>query len=348
VAHRLLRAKIMMRAIASAIGCIALLAACGPASKGHGDDSSGDDDSGPTADAPACAAESASAMEVKRPVDIIWVIDNSGSMSEEEQRIRDNMNSFAQTIAASGVDYHVIVIAAVSHITVPPPLGGSPRLLQLDIEIDSHNALQKTVEAYPMYSSFLRPDSVKHIVAVSDDESDWSKAMFEQQMATLANPGFGTDWRFNAVVAEAPPFAFGNHCFALSAAVGQVYLDLRVAHNGLFYSLCDTNWDPLFTALAQSVTSGLSLPCTYALPAPPPGMTLDPMKVNFVYTPTGAAPQTIPNVGSMAACTGTPGWYYDNPAMPAQIILCPSTCTSLQGDATGKVTIELGCGTVFQ
>ena len=78
-----------------------------------------------------------------------------------------------------------------------------------------------------------------------------SKAHFETQLAALTAPGFGTDWRLHAVVAEAPPFDFTSHCFALAAAVGTTYINLQQAHNGLFYSLCDTNWTPLFTALAS-------------------------------------------------------------------------------------------------
>jgi hypothetical protein len=94
------------------------------------------------------------------------------------------------------------------------------------------------------------------------------------------------------------------------------------------------------------VTEGLTLPCTFDIPEPPVGQTLDPMLVNFVYTPTGGSPITIPNVGSMAGCAGGPGWYYDNPAMPTQIIVCPATCSVLEGDATGTVSVEFGCSTV--
>jgi hypothetical protein len=276
------------------------------------------------------------------------VIDNSGSMSEEEARVQNNMNAFAQSIANSGVDYHVIVIADTSHIDVPPPLGGSAELLAIDVNIDSHDALQKLIETYPMYQAFLRPDSVKHIIAVSDDESGESQSTFETQVAGLAAPGFGTDWRFHAVVAEAPPYDFNSHCFTLSAAVGTTYIHLQQAHGGQFFSLCDTDWSPLFTTLAQSVTQGLALPCTFAIPSPPAGEVLDPNEVNFVYTPSGGVPSTVANVGGPSGCNGGPGWYYDDPMTPTQIIVCPATCTALQADPTGNVSVEFGCGTVFQ
>jgi hypothetical protein len=339
------------------IGCIAvaaiLILGCGPKPSTGDDAPPGDDGTTPDAedvpngpDAPACASDDVAADEVVLPVDIIWVIDNSGSMDEEESRIQNNMNAFANSIAASGTDYHVIVIADTSHINVPPPLGGSPEFLAVNVNINSHDALERIVTTYPMYQAFLRPDSIKHIVAVTDDESDWSRATFEAQLAALTAPGFGTTWKFHAVVAEAPPFDFSSPCFALSADVGAIYMDLQAAHGGLFFSLCSTDWSPLFTTLAESVTQGLSLPCVFDIPPPPDGSALDPNQVNFVYTNGSGAAVTIPNVGSMAGCTGD-GWYYDNPSAPTQIIVCPMTCDTLEADPAGMVSVEFGCATII-
>src|SRR5436190_2117535 len=82
---------------------------------GGGDDDDDDVDAAiiDNTDAAECAAEAVTAAEAVRPVDILWVIDNSGSMDAEEQRVQDNMNTFAATIGNSGVDYHVIVITDV-------------------------------------------------------------------------------------------------------------------------------------------------------------------------------------------------------------------------------------------
>lgn len=329
--------------------CAALIG-CGPAPKMEGgDDSSAGDDTTVVPDSAPCAATAASAMEVRRPSDIIWVIDNSGSMDEEEQRVQDNMNVFAQAIAGSGIDYHVIVITDTTHISVPPPLGGSPQLLQVNINVQSTDALQRMIEAYPQYQSFLRADALKHLVVVTDDESDWSKAMFESQVAALPAPGFGTDWKLHAVVAEDLGISLPvGHCFGLAASPGLIYIALQQARMGLFYSLCDTNWTPLFTALGQAVSQGGSLPCTFGLPDPPNGQSLDPSKVNFQYTATGGQPATLPNLGTLAGCGTNHGWYYDDPAAPTQILACPATCNTLKADSTGKVEVTFGCATVIE
>src|SRR5262245_28781818 len=128
-----------------AVVCAALIGGCSQAERGPGTDGgvgggggggggSGEDMGGGGGnngglDADICKSSDVKAMSAKLPVDIIWVIDNSGSMGEEEGYIKTNLNSFSSSIAASGVDYHVIVIADTSHITVPPPLGGSPQFL---------------------------------------------------------------------------------------------------------------------------------------------------------------------------------------------------------------------------
>ncbi len=325
-----------------------IMLGCGPsASRPPGTGDPVDGATGPIVDAAACATETAAASTVIRPVDIIWVIDNSGSMDAEEARVQSNMNGFASSIAASGTDYHVIVINDTSHVNVPPPLGGSPELLNVNVNIDSHNALENLVAAYPTYQSFLRPTSVKHIVVVSDDESGWSKATFESQLGALTAPGFGTGWRLHAVVAESPPYIQG-HCFLLSAAAGSTYISLQTAHNGTFFSLCETNWSPLFATLAQSVTQGLALPCTFSIPAPTSGQSIDPTHVNFVYTPTNGQPQTIANARPAARCNGGPGPYYDNPAPPTEILTCPATCSTLGSDPGGTVSVQFGCATVIQ
>ena len=56
------------------------------------------------------------AWDSKKPeragVDIIFVVDNSHSMGDEIQKTLANINTFADTIASSGVDYQVIMLSA--------------------------------------------------------------------------------------------------------------------------------------------------------------------------------------------------------------------------------------------
>lgn len=294
-----------------------------------------------------CSALEVSAQPVTRPADIVWVIDNSGSMEVEEGRVQDNMNAFAEDIAASGVDYHVVIITNRDHVEVPPPLGGSDRLLEIDQDVDSHDALELVIQTYPQWHAFLRPDAIKHFVAVSDDESDMSQAEFERGLADLDDPGFADGFVFHAVVAESPPWDWNSPCFVLAAAIGATYIDLQEDHGGVFYSLCESDWTPLFDALSGNVAELSALPCTYEIPAPDDGDAIDYGAVNFVYTPEGDDSVTIPYVGAEGDCDADGGWYYDDAGAPSLIHACPTTCDTLAAEA-GSVEVAFGCATLLE
>ncbi|HSO34260.1 MAG TPA: vWA domain-containing protein [Labilithrix sp.] len=83
------------------------------------------------------------------------------------------------------------------------------------------------------------------------------------------------------------------------------------------------------------------LGCTYTLPPPPAGQTLDVNAVNVDYTPAGGPPQTL---AYSADCSNPNGWHYDSATAPTQIVMCANSCSTLQADTTGgKVDIIFGC-----
>lgn len=82
--------------------------------------------------------------------------------------------------------------------------------------------------------------------------------------------------------------------------------------------------------------------CQYLIPV---GGKADPGKVNVLFTPDGGGEGTlIKQVPDAASCLGQIGWYYDNPASPSQIMLCPAAC-DLVTNQKGKVEVVLGCKT---
>jgi hypothetical protein len=79
----------------------------------------------------------------------------------------------------------------------------------------------------------------------------------------------------------------------------------------------------------------------------PPVGEPDFKSVNVNYTPGGGSKGVIPFVANEAACPATGNaWYYDDPANPTQILLCPSTCQTVSADTMGTVDIVLGCATI--
>jgi hypothetical protein len=80
--------------------------------------------------------------------------------------------------------------------------------------------------------------------------------------------------------------------------------------------------------------------CSYRIPLGGDGGRTDPSKVN-VHLRTGAGTEkTLPLFASPAGCSTGDGWYYDNPAKPENIMLCPATCANL---FNGELRIVVGC-----
>jgi hypothetical protein len=300
----------------------------------------------------ACDGIRSDAQEGTAPLDIVWVIDDSGSMDQEATLVQDGMNMFGGAIDASGItDYHVIVITQMGWVTVPPPLGTDPtHFLFVDQDVQSHDAFQRALERFPDYQSFLRPTATMHFVFVTDDESDTSASSF------LANMQGMLGKEFTAHVIVSPPGSMHREViinvpgcdgpYGQGAANGQQYWDLAAATGGLQLNICSADWDSVFGALTTAVAVPMTIPCLFAIPDPPAGMSFDRNRVNVVYTPGGTSPpgETLPRGND---CSSGAGWMYDDPTAPTQIVLCPDQCMRVEADTTGNVQIELGCQTIL-
>lgn len=86
-----------------------------------------------------------------------------------------------------------------------------------------------------------------------------------------------------------------------------------------------------------------ALACEFLLPPPPAGEVLDVAKVAVNYTPGGGVASQIPKATNAADCGSGDGWYYDNAVTPTKIILCPASCQTVQSDGEAKVDVLFGC-----
>jgi len=297
----------------------------------------------PGTDGGSCASVSVEATPVTAPVDIVWIVDSSSSMRDEALRVQDNLNRFSSDITASGVDHRVVVITDPDYVTVPPPLGSDPaRYRFVSRDVSSNAPLERLLSEWPRYGDFLRPEAVTHFVVVSDDNSDLSGSSFESQMRSR----LGRDFTLDAIVSPGTDLLPCFSALGFAAAPGREYWTLAERTGGLHLSICTADWSSMFEALREAVIVSAALPCSFTVPDPPAGMTFDRDRVNVVHTPAGGAGMTLPRVMSAAACGAAQGWYYDDPAAPTRILLCPGTCDSVDSTA-GRIDIALGCETVI-
>ncbi len=109
------------------------------------------------------------------------------------------------------------------------------------------------------------------------------------------------------------------------------------------------NGDPAaFQSVMASIvgqsTVSHPIPCTFDIPPPPSGQTLDPNLVNVQFKSASGQGERVYRVASANTCdAATGGWYYDNPNAPKQIVLCQSSCSSVVGKTGASVAIEFGC-----
>lgn len=300
---------------------------------------------------PVCAEASGEAKLIGgQGVDIIWAIDSSASMVEEIGWLQANLNNFANYIGSAQVDYHVILIGAslipIFPICVPPPLGGpnctnGPRYLNILDQVGSTDGLERFVANYKHYQSFLRPQTVKHFVIVTDDDSAKPAQWFKDELAKKQNPGFANGFVFNSIVSFGSDPQKGCHT---GADQGDVYLELTQQTGGAKFPICDTNWAPMFQALAKDIVALIPPPCSYQMPTPPDGKKIHPSQIRVTYTDVNGGQTQIPRVADKAACitgnTNGHGFYYDDVKAPTVVTFCDKTCQALAG---GTIKIIFGC-----
>ncbi len=89
---------------------------------------------------------------------------------------------------------------------------------------------------------------------------------------------------------------------------------------------------------ALASISGLALSCAYDIPPPPDGATLDPSRVNVLFTPPEGETEVI--LQSQGGCTT--GWQYST--NQGQVLLCGDTCDRVKA-SNGRLALEFGCTT---
>jgi len=196
---------------------------------------------------------------VTLPADIIFVIDNSGSMGDEIASVEQNINvNFAQIIGSSGVDYQVIMItdhgSSNLEVCIGPPLAntancnGAPgevmnQFYHYDINVQSADSLCIALDTlygtnnggeadeqtlHPEgWSKWLRQNAVKVFVEITDDRvsCNWNGNNFND----------GNDNSQNAQTSQAAAVAVAWDQQLLQLAPAQ--FGTTAARNYQFYSI---------------------------------------------------------------------------------------------------------------
>lgn len=168
----------------------------------------------------------------RAPIDVIFAIDNSGSMAEECESFEQALPGFVERLSGAGVDYRIILVSrhrrddrassseASTSVCVAAPVSGlaacpseSPalaaRFFHHSIKLDAADSFQRLLESFgepdPFglnasgWSEWLRPTARKIFIEVTDADSDLSAGDFTSALQAASPEQFGLN---------APSFVF--------------------------------------------------------------------------------------------------------------------------------------------
>jgi len=211
--------------------------------------------------------------------DIIFVVDNSGSMHVFQNEVANNMNMFMNVFINFGIDYQIAVITTDDEKFIGPvvtPLSPDP-VYDIAVQIAnvgtngsahergllySYRATQPGADAGPT-SSFLRSDALLVFVYISD-ERDYSSGNWTDY-ANYFNSLKGDPAK---VIAHAVAGDYPNGCswtdpntgYTRPIQYGAGYYDIVQYYGGQYYSLCATDWGQQMQSLALNSVVVLDYP----------------------------------------------------------------------------------------
>lgn len=284
--------------------------------------------------------------------DVLFVVDNSGSMSEEQSSLSANLSQFLSYAQANSIDYHIAVTTtdirsnAEGGRFVSGSLGqvnGTPRIItpqtpnglnlfqQFVNQGTNGDGTERGLEAAylalsdPLINThnagFLRTDAALAIIIVSD-EADYSSQQpqfYENFFRNIKGFQNSSMYSFSAVVGTQQPFCNGP---GGNADYGAQYVQVANNSGGVVESICAANWGQ---TLSNIGLNSFGLRRSFTLSSQPVPVTIA-VQVNGTAIPATSA-------------TGMMNWSYD---MGTNSVIFTQGSTPAAG-ATITVTYTVAC-----
>jgi hypothetical protein len=212
------------------------------------------------------------------PIDVLWVIDNSSSMGQEQARVGEAVSAFFSWFTTLNLDYHMGVITTdIVNPIYSGRLVGSPTYIdgstedpsadlsaaiavgEDDMGNESGLRAAELALSEPLLSAenvgFLRSDARLAVIFLSDEpeQSDYDSAHYISFFQTLkADPA---DILISAIVGD-QDVGCANTCDGApeDAQAGNKYLDVVNAFSGVFGSICSCELSPTLDEIGMETT----------------------------------------------------------------------------------------------
>jgi hypothetical protein len=208
-------------------------------------------------------------------VNILWVIDNSGSMAEERQSVIDNTDRFMRTFTSQTLlKWNMGLIS--TDVAQPPFIGFTPETRVDNTTADPVPKFQNAVRALSAggsdfeemfrpvlnslnnYPGFNDPRAILAIIVLTDEDESQGKssavpspADFVTQLAALK----GGD---KSKIVAYGVLQTGADCFSGFPYTFSRYWDFMRRVNSKRYPLCDPNFGNLLTSISEDLITRVS------------------------------------------------------------------------------------------
>tara|TARA_A100001011_G_scaffold399684_1_gene509546 strand:+ start:878 stop:2515 length:1638 start_codon:yes stop_codon:yes gene_type:complete len=213
-------------------------------------------------------------------VDILFVVDNSGSMGSNQTNLKNNFDAFIAVFTSAGADFQIAIITTdssdfvgsiIDHTSADPVsefnsqvdsigTGGSP------YEKGLWNAYESTTTGEAATTGFIRSTARLVVVYVSD-EPDFSHQTYGSGGSTTMDPAdyaaslLSLKSSADLVAAHAVAGDYPTGCSTNGGAqFGDGYYDVVTTLGGTFMSICASDWSVTMDTLARDSIAILSWP----------------------------------------------------------------------------------------
>lgn len=299
----------------------------------------------------ACASSKQTALGI--PVDIYAMIDISGSMVDHNSpkwaNVKSALTNFVNDPANTGIGIGLqyfpgspecsISTYSTPSVSIAPLLGNAQAVIN-SLNAQSPNGYTPTLPALTGAIQYARTWKNSHpthavvVVLATDGEPNHCNSTVQAVKTEAQNGYTGSPSITTYVIGvglNTTDEATMNSWAAAGGSTKAYFVDGGNASQ--------------FSAAMDAIRGAATLPCTYQMPTPPQGQTLDPNKVNVAFLSSSQQTTNLLQVSGAGKCTSSGGWYYTTSNGQQVIKLCPATCSTVTADSKGQVKILLGCQT---
>jgi len=297
----------------------------------------------------ACLATSAATELV--PLDIIIVLDRSGSMSGVRwDGSVSALQTFVQDPASTGLNVGILYFPIESsslddcdytqYDDLPVPVGELP--MNAPALVNSLDAEEPLGGSTPIYGALK--GALFAATAYQDANPNHKViVVFASDGDPNSCPGNQNDIPVIASLASSALNYNGVETYVI-AIQGATLTNLnQIAAAGGTGTAYDVTGDISLFSQKMAEIRANALSCEFIMPPPPDGEQLDINKVAVKFKNSMGVEVEIPRAQDLADCGAGPGWYYDNNVDPTKILLCPASCDTAQSDLQAQINVLFGC-----